>query len=263
MKNIRYIPIAITPRSGSTAFCSCLEVAGLAEHIGEIFNPAGPKQRFQNLLSVESDIELLEGCATLSYNQQSAVFKVSAADFKAVAKANSSIPNLLKGQWVYIDRDDKVAQGISMFVAKKTGNWHVRSDDNSGPFAEVQIPYDFQAIDEEVTRCEQEAEFWEKYFKENQVTPIRVRYEEFAEDPETTVKHVMRELHIQAPKVSVDSKTSVLPVFGLLAKFFDRMACRRSQIQPKYKKISDANTVHNYKVRYARDKARQAKPNRE
>ena len=235
----------------------------MAEHIGEIFNPAGPKQRFQNLLGVESDIELLDGCAALSHNQQVAVFKVSAADFKAVAKTNSSIPNLLKGQWVYIDRDDKVAQGISMFLAKNTGNWHVRSDDSSGSLAEAQVVYDFRAIDEEVARCEREAAFWEDYFKENQVTPIRVRYEEFAEDPETAVKHVMRELNIHAPKLSADSKTSVLPVFGWLAKFFDRSACRRSQIQPKYKKISDVKTVYNYKVRYARDKATQAKPNRE
>lgn len=263
MKNIRYIPIAITPRSGSTAFCSCLEVAGVAEHIGEIFNPAGPKKRFQNLLGVESDIGLLEGCAGLSYDKQLAIFKVSAADFKAVVKSNSSIANRLGGRWIYIDRDDKVAQGISMFMAKNTGLWHVHSDHISESVVAEVAPYDFESIDEEVTRCEREADFWENYFLEHQLTPIRVRYEDFSEDPDATVKNVLRELNILRPIISVDSKPSVLTVFGWLAKFFDRVACHGSRIQPKYQKISDLETVYNYKLRYARDKVEQDKPKRE
>ena len=230
----------------------------MADQIGEIFNPAGPKQRFQNLLRVDSDIELLEACAALSYNQHLAVFKVSAADFKAVTKSNSSIANRLGDQWIYIDRDDKVAQGISMFVAKNTGQWHVRADNTAEPVAAEIVPYDFQAIDEEVARCEREADFWENYFLEHKLTPIRVRYEDFSEDPDATVKNVLRQLDIRRPVVSADSKVSVLTLFGWLASFFYRCACGGRKIQPKYKKLSDSEVLHKYKVRYAHDKSERA-----
>lgn len=263
MDQIRYLPIAMTPRSGSTAFCSCLEVAGLSKQVGEVLNPRGPQQYFKELTGAESDLDMLQKCAQFSFDGYLSVFKVSALDFEAAVEKHPALPAILGNKWIYIDRDDKVAQGLSLFTAKKTGEWH-RQVQNDGESREARkISYDFAGIDAEVKRCEKETAYWESFFLENDLSPVRVSYEEFASDPDATVRRVMQELDLVLHFDNKTSKTSVLPVFGWFASKFDYLTCRGSHIEPKYKKFSDAETVREYKLRYAQDIEEQSDYNRE
>jgi LPS sulfotransferase NodH len=194
---MRYVPIAITPRSGSTVFCSCLESIGLSGQIGEVLNPRGPRAWFQERLGEVAVVDLVRATAQLSPDGKLAIFKTSALDFRAAIAEDSEILSLLKGPFLFIDREDKIAQGISLYRAKASGFWHQPRGGEQVKKACETPAYAFNAIYREVEFCKKEAAFWNDFFSRNGLSVVRVLYEDFVEEPEKTVLRALKELEIE------------------------------------------------------------------
>lgn len=201
--SFEYLTIAMTPRSGSTLFCSCVEAAGVASPIGEIFNPRGPKQYFSEKLGAKTDLDLLTGCKKFSPKGNLSVFKVSALDFRNTIVNTPIIAEMLSDNFIFVDRADKILQGISLYVAKESGTWHLSAGATTTSRNSASVEYDFQAIRREVDWVTSETEYWEKFFLDRNIQPVRVIYEEFLREPESVVSEVLLEVGLET--VSIES----------------------------------------------------------
>lgn len=200
---MRYLPIAMTPRSGSTVVCSCIQSMGLSSNIGELFNPRGPKQFFQQQLGELPPFGLMQACSRFSEDGELAIFKTSALDFESAVVENPEIIDALKVPFLFIDRKNKVAQGISLYRAKTSGVWHLPVADalaereaTLGGSTQKELAYDFNAIKKEVEFCERESQFWNVFFADNDLKVVRILYEDFVASPRDVICHALQQMCI-------------------------------------------------------------------
>jgi LPS sulfotransferase NodH len=80
-------------------------------------------------------------------------------------------------QYVLVQREDHVAQAISMWRAVQTRAWRAETDDAVEPV------YSFSGIDHLTHQLERHDGAWERWFEQQEIEPLRVRYSALAEDP--------------------------------------------------------------------------------
>jgi LPS sulfotransferase NodH len=111
------------------------------------------------------------------------------------------IPNL---HYVWLTRKNAVARAISHYRAKKTNRWQVDSrwttDDDGG---EGEPAFDFDEIDALVRLGISEDLQWQNFFREHNISPLELIYEEMIGDLERAVRHVLAYLGIPADHVTV------------------------------------------------------------
>lgn len=95
--------------------------------------------------------------------------------------------------YIYLSRDDKVAQAVSLVIAKQTGLWHLNSDgsEKQRTKSHKQPVYDRQQIAEKLRMLEAETAGWEKWFKANKIEPLHITYEDMAANPIEVFDRVM------------------------------------------------------------------------
>lgn len=80
-------------------------------------------------------------------------------------------------RFVWLRRQDVVAQGVSWWRAKGSGVWiHGKRGDTKRTF-------DFDGIDAAVRRAREQAEEWQRWFAANEIEPLEVVYEQLVADP--------------------------------------------------------------------------------
>lgn len=119
-----------------------------------------------------------------------------AGDGDSPARLAASFPRL---RYIFLVREDKVRQAISLWRAVQTWVWR---EDAAGPspdgtFSRNGAPrYSFAAIDHLRRRLAGEEDWWRGYFAAAGIAPLTVVYERFAERREHAVRDVLRFLEI-------------------------------------------------------------------
>lgn len=99
---------------------------------------------------------------------------------------------------IHLTRTDKLAQAVSYVRATQTGLWH-RAPDGSeierlSPPAE---PYfDADAIRTELETFEAYDNSWRDWFARESLRPVTLTYEALAQDPISTVRSLLSEMHL-------------------------------------------------------------------
>lgn len=95
--------------------------------------------------------------------------------------------------FVYLCRRDPVAQAISLVRAQQSGLWHRAADGSELERLRAhQDPvYTFAEIDAAVRAFEESNRDWNTWFSAQHVTPLRLFYEDLAEDPQAVLAEVL------------------------------------------------------------------------
>jgi trehalose 2-sulfotransferase len=118
--------------------------------------------------------------------------------------APASVPERLQAhfpdlRYIWLVRRNAVARAISHYRVKKTNRWQLDSrwmtDDTGG---EGEPGFDFDEIEAFVRIGEGEDAHWKKFFDEQDISPLRLIYEDLVQDLEGTVRSVLQFLGIPA-----------------------------------------------------------------
>jgi trehalose 2-sulfotransferase len=206
--------VCATPRSGSTLLCEMLADCGIAgrpsEHVEQLRKRGRPNEPREYFADVEdrSVLELLPAsgpprphsgaiderlAALIAYaTTPNGVFgtKVMWSYMADLQERLAELPGFgrlqdadrLAGllgdvQYVHVLREDHVAQAISMWRAVQTRAWRAETDDAVEPV------YSFSGIEHLAHQLERHNVAWDRWFDQQEIEPLRVRYSEMAEDP--------------------------------------------------------------------------------
>jgi len=198
--------ICSAPRSGSHLLSYFMTDTQLAGFPQEHFNPwfmGDAINEFPDKLLYEKShaVSLIE-----KYTSPNGVFGTKAqfdqiVDFVGLNRLESFFPNPLK--YIFIQRNDKIRQAISLARAEQTDQWM------SGQTVQREPQYNYFQIRCCLREIKLQEKGWETYFMERQIQPYRVRYEELAVNPEPVILGALAylgiehpaEFHVPAPRI--------------------------------------------------------------
>ena len=135
--------------------------------------------------------------------------KRSGSDLTLAALLQGLFPGL---HYVWLTRRDKVRQAVSWLIAFQTNVWWVRSHGeprlvqliqsvNKPSAVQRKEPeYDFERIDALVQEIVRREAAWQDFFRQQNVLPLTVVYEDFVGDCEGTILLLLEHLGVDAPK---------------------------------------------------------------
>jgi LPS sulfotransferase NodH len=88
-------------------------------------------------------------------------------------------------RYVFVRRDDAVAQAISLWRAVQTEAWRAEEEDGHEP------RYSFAGVDHLVRMLRGHDRSWRRWFRTHGLEPLELRYEEIAGDPATAVRRTL------------------------------------------------------------------------
>ena len=115
--------------------------------------------------------------------------------------------------YVYLSRQDKVAQAVSYFKAEQSGLWHVHADGTERERLKTgQLPvYDGQALARIVTELHEHQAAWADWFARQEIQPVCITYEALSADPQAALATVLAGLGLDpAVAVTVEPRTAKL-----------------------------------------------------
>lgn len=98
--------------------------------------------------------------------------------------------------YLYLSREDRVAQAVSRLKAEQSGLWHRFADGRERERLKDGRPpaYDVQRLSTLVAEAESHNTAWETWFSEQCVQPVRITYEALSNDPQGTLATVLSTL---------------------------------------------------------------------
>lgn len=99
-------------------------------------------------------------------------------------------------RFVYLTRDNKVRQAISLVKASQTGVWTER-EGGTKPNRQAKPTYNYVGLTLRLMQIVYRDALWEQFFSQHNIEPMRLTYEQFDEDPEGTVRAVLRFMEIE------------------------------------------------------------------
>jgi LPS sulfotransferase NodH len=104
-------------------------------------------------------------------------------------------------RFVFVRRDDVVAQAVSWLRAEQTGTWYLGGNGEiSGAVPTSRAPaYDRRRLTELIRTIDEHNAAWEAWFTSVGSTPYRVHYEQLAADPTATIRAVLGFLGLRLP----------------------------------------------------------------
>ena len=114
------------------------------------------------------------------------------------AVCEQTFPNL--SLWVFMTRQDKVRQAVSLWKAIQ--NWTWRRDTGDGSLITEELVYSHTAIAHLSRQLEQHDREWMAFFGANGITPHVVVYEQLARDYEETALGIVQALGIDPAEVA-------------------------------------------------------------
>jgi trehalose 2-sulfotransferase len=192
--------VASTPRSGSTFLCSLLWQTGVLGAPSEYWNcrkRASPKTigtRMMERLEASSGVDYLTkllACRT----SKNGIFglKVHFAHFEEVFNGFPQVLELLAPiKFIYIERQDKLAQAVSMARSLQTGIWAFGRNRERPT-----ISYDRDLISRCLRSLEVQRRGWLQWFATNRVEPHVVSYENLVADTAGVVSSIIDLLDVR------------------------------------------------------------------
>jgi len=210
--NTSYI-VCFTPRCGSTLLCETLYNTGVAGQPDEYFETED-KPIWERSWGVSTFAEYL-AAAVKQGTTPNGVFGIKMGwsqlvdladeikqhpadeELSVCDRLNAVFPNL---HYIWIKRENKVRQAISLVKAKQTGVWTVTADSSPRPMGKT--AFSFQLIDLMVYELEAQDAAWKRYFKKYNIQPLVVIYEDLVSNSEKTALQILKELGIPTEQVT-------------------------------------------------------------
>ena len=206
---ISYI-IASVQRSGTHLLCSILRSTGIAgapeEHFlskpGETWEKRwdAPSRvaYVQNVLRQNTAANGVFGTVVMwSYFERMLEMLQEIPVYKNVNGAQLLAAVFRKPKYIWMRRRNHVEQAVSWAMACQTGIWSQEAEKKSHPRA---IPkFDFKVIDEWCSRITAHDDRWANYFRENQIEPLILFYEDVVASHRTAAERVLEFLELPFP----------------------------------------------------------------
>jgi len=206
---ISYI-VASVQRSGTHLLCSILRSTGIAgspeEHFlskpGETWDERwGAPSRVahvERVLRQNTGANGVFGTVVMwSYFERMLQMLQEIPAYKNVDGAQLLAAVFHEPKYIWLRRRNHVEQAISWAMACQTGVWTQKAEEKSQTRA---IPkFDFKVIDEWCNRIVAHDEGWANYFRENQIEPLIVFYEDVVASHCVTAERVLKFLGLPFP----------------------------------------------------------------
>jgi LPS sulfotransferase NodH len=93
-------------------------------------------------------------------------------------------------RYVFVRREDVVAQAISLWRAVQTDAWRAEEEDGHQP------QYSFAGVDHLVRMLRGHDRSWRRWFRSHGVEPLELRYEEIAGDPAAAIRRTLEHVGV-------------------------------------------------------------------
>lgn len=194
--------VCATQRSGSNYLCELLASTGELGRPLDYFNPVGRRAKgwadYPDDRAAQLDLIRSHG-ATANGVYGFKVFAEHLDSLDAV-RWTEALPSL---RWVYLRRDDLLAQAISLVIAEQTGRWRTTMPAGAAPV------YDAHAIRRALTDIALADARWRTFFAERGVQPLELTYETLGTAPEAAVRAVAALAGVTEPVQLDPSRLSV------------------------------------------------------
>jgi len=206
---ISYI-IASVQRSGTHLLCSILRSTGIAgtpeEHFlskpGEIWEKRwGAPSRVayvQNVLRQNTAANGVFGAVVMwSYFERMLQMLQEIPTYKNLNGAQLLAAVFNTPKYIWMRRRNHVEQAVSWAMASQTGIWAQTGEEKLQPPA---VPkFDFKVIDEWCNRIAAHDDGWASYFRENQIEPLILFYEDVVASHRIAAERVLEFLELPFP----------------------------------------------------------------
>jgi LPS sulfotransferase NodH len=206
---ISYV-IASIQRSGTHLLCSILRSTGVAGSPAEFFlsRPGetweerwGAPSRVayvQHVLRQNTAVNGVFGTVVMwSYFERTLQMLQEIPVYKNLNGAQLLAAVFCRPKYIWMRRRNHVEQAVSWSMACQTGIWSQKAEKKSHPRA---VPkFDFKVIDEWCNRIAAHDEGWTNYFRENQIEPLVIFYEDVVASHRTAAEHVLEFLELPFP----------------------------------------------------------------
>lgn len=214
----RSFSIAFTPRSGSTLLCRVLGQLSCGRPDEYFQYPyASNRLSAHNCLSSAEDVlGFVESHAAnrvfsskLSNDQRAHLDERLESLFEGYRRLDDLLP---AHRWVVLTRRDLIGQAISLYVARRTGRWHLQRGDRWD--ADPDVVYDYFGIYADLLYLASSAVSLDAYFHSIGVTPFKLCYEDFLERPVQSLDELFDYLELQgpAPDASILHDGDLVPI---------------------------------------------------
>jgi len=201
--------ILTTPRSGSTFLCELLKSTKLAGHPKEHFRQPcielAKAERFDCLKYLKTSMSLDMTRNSVFGTKFISHFLIDFKNFNEV-DFNYIIRSLFS-KFIRLSRQDKIAQAVSAFVAKKTNIWHISSDEkyleHESKLSKINWDssnlLEIKKIHDAIIKNEL---FIEGLCKDYDLVPMEVEYEDLIENPAEVIGGILAYLDISEDSIS-------------------------------------------------------------
>jgi LPS sulfotransferase NodH len=194
--------IVSTPRSGSTFLCNALQSTQLAgfpdEHLREPSLMLAKDCHFDYVKYLQ---------VLMSYRvTENGVFgtKLISHFLQEHQEINPNFnPATIFDKFIYLIRRDKIAQAVSRFVAEQTNIWDIKKNDKDRQEQYQKKLQQIKIEEPQLGRVHQfflslieEERYLEKMFKQNQISPLVIEYEDVEKDIEGYINKILNYLGI-------------------------------------------------------------------
>ena len=218
MEHIDSYLICATPRTGSTLLCGLMASTKVAGQPESYFRQPD-EQLWATLWNIDRSSEMVfeysefVGAALAAGRSENGVFAARimwgtmdylvdrlGTVFPALAGGESDLLNRAFGHtgFIYLYREDVLAQAVSWHRAEQTNVWH-QTDQEASKQAEQEPRYDFDQICMLVQMIEEHNSAWRAWFDSVGIQPFMVRYEDLDADPVGVACEVLDFLGLKLP----------------------------------------------------------------
>ncbi|MGO8800689.1 MAG: Stf0 family sulfotransferase [Roseiarcus sp.] len=187
--------VASSYRSGSQYLCWRLWQTGLLGAPSEVLNPTSEMRvlmdRFKATSPADYIVKLLA-----RRTSRNGVFGMKAHfhHFEAFVREYPELLEVLAPTtYIYISREDKIAQAVSMAKALQTDAWTSRMEEGPKPV----LVYDREMIAHCLVDIEQQDLTWRRWFDVHKVAPFLVTYDELTADAPGVVRRFVEFLGVE------------------------------------------------------------------
>ncbi|ELS04415.1 hypothetical protein Xen7305DRAFT_00041480 [Xenococcus sp. PCC 7305] len=203
------------PRSGSTFLCNLLESTGLAGF------PAEKLRDHAAVLARNCGFDHIRYLQTVMTRTTTPnrVFgtKIISHFLPSYRRRDLNIDTFLNkyfSKYIFLIRENKVAQAVSIFIAQKTQIYHISNKLEQQKYQEKIDEISLDDIDlNEINKrynflCQQE-KYLENFCRDNGIEPLMVKYEDLARDPHKYISDILTYLGIDNQKIDLNIRTNL------------------------------------------------------
>lgn len=135
---------------------------------------------------------------------------------------------------IFMTRRNKVRQAVSWWKAINDGIWHKHNNDDSNKDESLKDKYDSNALHHLLKETVLRECAIQEYFKNENINPLTIVYEDFISDYENTIRRILDFLELDHSNIIIQAP----PIFKTATDFSEEWVQRfRSELQQGWDKV--------------------------